>query len=187
MIFAAVSDGIVYIMKILRITESLLLRQLQDVDAVEIFSALDSQREYFRQWLPFVDYTRSVEDSRIFVRSVTEGSELVFSIRLNGVFIGLIGFKETDIHGRHTEIGYWLKEEFQGHGYMTAATDRLVRFAMDEQGIGEVFIKCAVGNGRSRRIPLRLGFEFRHIERNGEQLSDGSFRDVEVFSVRRNK
>lgn len=174
-------------MKILRITPSLVLRQLEMDDAPAVFHAIDTQREHFRRWLPFVDATRCVEDSKAFVQSVVDGTELIFSLRHDDMFIGIVGFKETAADNSRTEIGYWMREDYQGRGLMTSAVRELVRFAMEEQGIGEVFIKCAVGNEKSRNIPIRLGFSFRHIEPNGEVVSDGVFRDVEVYSLRRNQ
>ncbi len=172
-------------MKILRITPSYVLRELQLDDAPAIFRALDSQREHFGRWLPFVAKTRTVEDSRAFVQEAVEGPELIFSLRVDDVFIGIAGFKETALDDSRTEIGYWMREDYQGRGLMTAAVGELVRFAIEEQGIGEVIIKCAVGNEKSRNIPLRLGFTFREILPQDEYVADGLFRDVEVYSIRR--
>lgn len=172
-------------MKTLRITQSLALHQLRAEDAAEIFHTIDSQREHLGRWLPFVASTRSVDDSRAFIGAMADSGELVFTMRFDGILIGLAGFKETSLDGGHTEIGYWMREDYQGRGLMTSAVRELVRFAMEDQGIGEVFIKCAVGNEKSRNIPLRLGFSFRHIEPNGEVVSEGVFRDVEVYSLRK--
>ncbi len=172
-------------MKIIRITPSFVLRELQLDDATAIFRALDTQREHFGRWLPFVATTRTVEDSRAFVQEAVEGPELVFSLRVDDVFIGIAGFKETAIDDSRTEIGYWMREDYQGRGLMTAAVRELVRFAMEEQGIGEVFIKCAVGNERSRNIPLRLGFDFREVQPRGEYVAEGVFRAVEVYSLKK--
>lgn len=172
-------------MKILKITPSLVLRELEMDDTPAIFRAIDSQREHLGRWLPFVESTRTIDDSRAYVQSVVDGTELIFSLRLDDILIGIAGFKETDRNENHTEIGYWMREEFQGRGLMTSAVRELVRFAMEDQGIAEVFIKCAVGNERSRNIPLRLGFTFREILPRDEYVAEGVFRDVEVYSLRK--
>ena len=170
---------------ILRITGSLALHQIGIDDAAEMFRVMDSQREHLGRWLPFVPLTRTVGDSRAFIQSVVDGSELGFVMRFAGIYIGTVGFKETAVDNSRTEIGYWMREDYQGRGLMTAAVRELVRFAMEDQGIGEVFIKCAVGNERSRNIPLRLGFTFREVTPRGEYVSDGVFRDVEVYSLKK--
>lgn len=172
-------------MKILKITPSFVLHEMQLDDTAEIFHTIDSQREHLGRWLPFVATTLTVDDSRAFVQAVVDSPELVFSMRFDGILIGLVGFKETTFDDSRTEIGYWLREDYQGRGLMTSAVRELIRFAMEEQGIHEVFIKCAVGNERSRNIPLRLGFSFRYIEPAAEFVSEGVFRDVEVYSLRR--
>lgn len=175
----------VKVMKILQITNSLTLQQIGLDDAPEMFRVIDSQREHLGRWLPFVPLQRTVDDSRAFIQSVLDGSELVFAMRYDGIYIGTVGFKETALDNSHTEIGYWMHGDYQGRGLMTASVQELVRFAMEDQGIGEVFIKCAVGNERSRNIPLRLGFTFRQIIPNDEFVSEGVFRDVEVYSLRK--
>ena len=44
-------------------------------------------------------------------------------------------------------------------------------------------IKFAVGNERSRRIPIRLNFKLEGVERDGEMSADGHYNDLEVFSL----
>ena len=155
-------------------------------DAPDIFRTLDGNREYFGRWLPFVEYTLTVDDSVRFVKmsldAPGESREHLFAIREQGRFLGLTGFKSTDRANKRTEIGYWLREESQGRGIMTAAVERLCRFAFEEMGLNRVQIRCAVGNVPSRNIPRRLGFRLEGIERAGELLTGGRFVDVEVYS-----
>ena len=83
------------------------------------------------------------------------------------------------------EIGYWLRSEYQGRGLMTAAVEALCRTAFGQMGMENVEIKCAAGNLRSNRIPLRLGFRLDRIEVRGEQLADGEFTDLNVYRLPR--
>lgn len=172
-------------MKIIRLSSGIILRQLHAPDAPDIFQAIDTQRTYLGRWLPFVESTRALADSEAYVRSVEEGSEPVFTIRVDGAFAGLVGFRNTDLKHLSTEIGYWLREEFQHRGIMTGAVSRLIDFAFEELGVERVTIRCAVGNERSRNIPRRLGFSFEGVERNGELLAGGVFTDLEVYGYRR--
>ncbi|MGD9771859.1 MAG: hypothetical protein AB7V54_08845, partial [Parabacteroides sp.] len=55
------------------LNDTVRLHALQPTDAEDIFRAIDSQRDYLGKWLPFVEFTRSVEDS---VQFVTEALEL---------------------------------------------------------------------------------------------------------------
>lgn len=163
------------------------LREITLDDVSDIFCTIDTQREYLEQWLPFVPFTKTINDSLAFVQSVLDAApnqaELVFTIRYNNAFAGLIGFKDTDRANRKTEIGYWLSEPLQGKGIVMRSVKALVRFAFDEVDTNRIQVRCAVGNTPSKRIPQRLGFALEGIERDGELLANGLFTDLEVYSL----
>ena len=170
-------------MKTIPILPGIALHELRTADAADIFAAIDGERAYLGRWLPFVQFTRNEEDSLRFVRSVLEASyrETVFTIRDGERFIGLIGFKSTDPLARTTEIGYWLREAWQGRGIVTTAVRALCRMAREELAMRCVAIKCASGNGPSTRIPQRLGFTLDHVEHRAELLEDGRYTDANVY------
>ncbi|WP_300749857.1 GNAT family N-acetyltransferase [uncultured Alistipes sp.] len=170
-------------MKMIPLTPKVFLRELCREDAASIFSAIDADRGYLGRWLPFVQYTRTKEDSLRYIESVLDAAyrEAVFTIREEGALIGLIGFKSTDPYARSTEIGYWLREAWQGRGIVTQAVDRLCRMAREELAMRRVTIKCATGNLPSNRIPQRLGFVLDHVERHAELLEDGHYTDANVY------
>lgn len=170
-------------MKTIPILPGIALRGLQAADAADIFAAIDSERAYLGRWLPFVQFTLTAEDSVRFVTSVLEAPyrEAVFTIRDGERFIGLIGFKSTDPLTRTTEIGYWLREAWQGRGIVTRSVEALCRMAREELAMQSVTIKCATGNAPSNRIPQRLGFTLDCIERRAELLEDGRYTDANVY------
>ena len=59
-------------MKTIPILPGIALHELRTADAADIFAAIDGERAYLGHWLPFVQFTRSEEDSLRFVRSVLE-------------------------------------------------------------------------------------------------------------------
>ena len=157
------------------------LRPLRADDAPDIFTAIDTQREHLGRWLPFVAATHRVEQTREVVAAMlADPANPVFTLRVGDAFAGLIGFKSADSTTRTIEIGYWLRSEYQGRGLMTAAVEALCRTAFGQMGMENVEIKCAAGNLRSNRIPLRLGFRL-----DGEQLADGEFTDLNVYRLPR--
>lgn len=171
---------------ILRIDENIELRQLKLTDAKDIFETIDSQRTYLGKWLPFVETTKDLTDSEMYVNSVInadiERFEYVFTIRYNGQFAGIVGFKDTDKANKKTKIGHWLSEKFQKKGIMTKSVDTLCNFAFKILNINRVQIKCAVGNLPSSNIPKRLNFKLEGVERDGELLSGNIFVDLEIYS-----
>lgn len=173
--------------EIIKISDELCLRPLEPGDEKHIFAALDSDRDYFGEWLPFVEFTKSESDSLDFVKSLLSMPEAfrepVFTIWFRSGFAGLAGFKETDFLNRKSEIGYWLCREFQGRGIMTDSVRALVKFGFSEFGLNRIMIKCAPGNIKSNNIPKRLGFSLEGVERDSEFVKDGVFRDANVWSV----
>jgi ribosomal-protein-serine acetyltransferase len=162
------------------------LQQLKLFDSVDIFNMLDSQRDYFGIFLPFVEFTKNLEDTQCFVDSVLNAPEelfeLVFTIRYKFEFVGIIGFKSTDKQNKKTEIGYWLSKDLQGKGIVSKSVKKLVDYAFSELSMNRIQIKLAVGNHKSKNIPERLGFMMEGIERDGELLTGGLFTDLCVYS-----
>lgn len=158
---------------------------LEDADA--IFEIIDNQREYLQEWLPFVPFTVTCQDTKDFIQSVIEVPdgeiEPTFTIRKGRQIVGLIGFRDSDYINRKTEIGYWISSACQGQGIVTRATKRLCEYAFDHLGMNRVQIRCGVGNTRSSAIPKRLGFTFEGIAREAEYHPDNRFIDLEVYSL----
>lgn len=174
-------------MKIIRVNKDLILKELELSDAEYIFKTIDSQREYLGEWLPFVEFTKSVKDSLDYVNSVVtmpeECKEWQFAVFFGDDFAGLAGFKGTDRLNRKSEIGYWLKEDFQHRGIMTESVRALIKFGFSELGLNRIQIKCAPDNVKSNKIPQRLGFHLEGIERDSEFVRVGVFRDANVWSL----
>jgi ribosomal-protein-serine acetyltransferase len=85
---------------------------------------------------------------------------------------GADGYDPIDWENRTTALGYWLGEEFQGQGLVTAACQALVDHAFLELELNRVSIACATDNKRSCAIPKRLGFRREGVQRQAEWLYD---------------
>lgn len=173
-------------MLMLRVTDDIILKQIELADANIVFETISKERNYLRKWLPFVDQTYEIIDTESFILSIyaepRDRQDLVFVIHFRDEFVGLIGFKGIDKANRKVEIGYWLSEQFQKRGIMTQSLRRLVDYAFKQMDINRVQVKCAVGNHPSKNIPKRLGFVLEGIERDGELLVDNMFTDLEIYS-----
>lgn len=171
----------------IQVNSEIALKQIELSDAKDIFETLNSQREHFGKWLPFVEHTQRVEDTEGFIKAMLslpeEKRELTFTIQYNGKFVGLAGFRDTDKANLKTEIGYWLSEHYQKRGIVTQSVAALCRLVFDEIGLNRIQIRCATGNIASKNIPKRLGFTLEGVERDGELLTGGLFTDLEVYSL----
>ncbi|MFB5189162.1 GNAT family N-acetyltransferase [Alicyclobacillus fastidiosus] len=163
---------------------SLKLFEIRDADA--LFRLTDASRAYLREWLPWVDGTRTAEDSRMFIQLTLEqfasNNGFQSGIWWKGQLVGGIGFHNIDWSNRKTSIGYWIGQGFQGNGIMTSATRALVDVAFDYYGLNRVEIRAAKENHRSRAIPERLGFLNEGCVRQAEWLYD-HFVDHVIYGM----
>ncbi|WP_085536452.1 GNAT family N-acetyltransferase [Massilibacteroides vaginae] len=167
----------------IRITDDIQLIPLCLDDISDIFRMLNDEREYMREWLPFVDNTQQEEDTANAVVQMLQSPSEQFTIRYMGIFVGLVGFKDFDDSNHKIEIGYWLSQYQQGNGIMTRSVDALLDYAFEQLNMNRVQIKVAVDNKKSNRIPQKLGFKFEGVERDGELLADNKYTDINVYSL----
>ncbi len=171
------------------VDDGLELRLVEERDADEIFRATEANRAYLREWLPWVDSTRSVQETRAFIERSLEQVRLSdgFQCRIlaDGRFAGMIGYLYHDWKNLRTEIGYWLQRDLQGRGIMTRATGALVDFAFENLGLNRVEVRAATDNRRSRAVPERLGFIQEGVLREAAWLNN-HFIDLVVYAKLRN-
>jgi ribosomal-protein-serine acetyltransferase len=177
-------------MEYLLVKDTIHLELLKNDHARQIFDAIDQNRSFLRIWLPFVDYTRKRSDTELFIKQMTKNlkknQDYIYTIWVQGIFAGLVGFKDTDPVNNKTEIGYWLVESMQGKGIITLSVKKLVDFAFRNLDRNRIQIKVARGNEKSAAIPKRIGFLLEGIERNGER-SGNQYHDLEVYSMLKNE
>jgi len=170
----------------LRIDDRLFLRQLSESEAAPLFAVIDDNRRYLRQWLPWLDTSRSPEDTLYFIRTTLEqfsnNDGFAAGIWYDNVIVGTIGFHKVDWLNRSVEIGYWLAESHQGKGIITRACKAFMEHAFGEWHLHRVQIRCAVGNAKSCRIPERLGFAKEGMQRDGEFLYD-HYVDLIIYGM----
>jgi ribosomal-protein-serine acetyltransferase len=168
------------------IDDHIYLQLLEERHAHEVFSLVDRDRAYLREWLPWVDATESVDDSLIFIKSSLEqfasNKGFVSGIWSDRQFCGVIGTHKLDWINRKVEIGYWLGRAYQGRGIMTAACRAILAYLFDEMDLNRVLIQCAQGNEKSCAVAQRLGFIEEGLAREG-QLLHGTFRDLRRFAM----
>jgi ribosomal-protein-serine acetyltransferase len=172
----------------IRVDDEVELQTVTEGDAVELFALTDRNREYLRRWLPWVDGTRSVADTRAFIErsleQVRREQGFQCCIRFRGELVGVIGFVYVDEANGRAEIGYWISEAVQGRGIMTRAVGALVRFAFESLGLNRVEIRADVDNRRSRAIPERLGFVQEAVLREGA-ITSGRYIDLAMYALLR--
>lgn len=162
------------------------LRLLEERHADTIFALVDQDREYLREWLPWVDATRAVDDTLAFIHSSLQqfasNQGFAAGIWRQDRYIGGIGTHKIDWLHRKVEIGYWIGRSYQGNGIVTDACRALVAYALGELELNRVEIHCAAKNVKSCAIAERLGFKLEGTLREGYFLH-GKYHDLLIFAV----
>jgi ribosomal-protein-serine acetyltransferase len=162
------------------------IRQFVSADVPAIFAAVERNRQYLREWLPWVDRTRSAEDLHEFISRVTAqfaaGHGPNAGVWVEGVLAGGIGVHPIDWANFHCSLGYWLDAAQQGKGTITRCCAVLLDYLFDDLGLHRVEIRCGTGNLRSCAIPQRLGFTRESVAREAEWVNE-RWVDLVVWSM----
>lgn len=154
--------------------DELSLQQLGPGHVQALFALTEANREYLRQWLPWLDTVSTVDDTAAFIAVVTDKFEQSgvphFAVFYKGVMCGVAGFHDINMQHRIGTVGYWLGRRYQGKGIITRAVKELLRLGFVELGLNRVEIRCAEDNVKSRAIPERLGFKNEATLRQCEWL-----------------
>lgn len=151
-----------------------------------VFGAIDENRAFLRNWLPWVDGTRSVEDTKTFISESMEhnrnGTRLTTFISYDGKMAGALGVINFVREHRKCEVGYWLREDLQGMGVMSKSLTKFVGYLFKSKGINRVEAQVLAGNGRSSAVLLRAGFKKEAMLRQSVFMYN-QFFDVAVFGL----
>ncbi|WP_173915333.1 GNAT family N-acetyltransferase [Halobacillus sp. Marseille-Q1614] len=170
----------------LKVDQEISLKLLEKKDAKELFTLVDQYRTYLREWLPWVDNMNQETDYEpiieMWLKQFASNDGFQAGILYNGKLAGMVGFHGIDWSNRKTSIGYWLAENYQGHGIMTKTVNALIDCAFSEYDLNRVEIHCGVENYKSRSIPERIGMKKEGVVREDEFLYD-HYLDTVLYSL----
>lgn len=158
------------------IDDELSLRMLNIKNAPHLFELIDQSRDYLRQWLPWIDMTKSVDDCIVFVKNGfqnhAERTSLTAGIFYKNKLVGIVAYNYYDWINRIGHIGYWIGEKYQGLGIITKSVHALIDYGFRTYLLNRIEIRCATENRKSQAIPERLGFIQEGKIRQAEWLYD---------------
>lgn len=154
------------------------LRLFNKDDADEFYDLTINSKSYLKEWLGWLDYTKSVEDTAQNIQSRckelidNEGYPQSFAIIYNGSIAGTIGFNTVSKANKIGVVGYWLGEKFQGKGIMSKAFKTIIDYGFNDLKLNRIEVSVAVENKKSRALPERFGFMEEGQIRQAEWLYD---------------
>lgn len=161
------------------------MRLLEERDAIELAEIVDANREYLARWMPW-PAANTEESSLEFIRAtrrqLAENNGIQTAVMIDGRIAGTVGVHGISWEDAATSLGYWLAEEYQGRGVITAAVRAYTDHAVRVWGLHRIEIEAAVDNARSRAVAERLGFQSEGVRRQAHIVGDRR-HDVVVYSM----
>ncbi|GAB2775584.1 GNAT family N-acetyltransferase [Salinimicrobium soli] len=166
-------------------TARLILRKIELEDAADIQAIRSDQK--VMTYMDSYEH-KTLEDSEKFI---SEGLQRYDSQK--GLFWGLVeksskefigdfSFWRIDRKNSRAEIGYTLKPQYWGKGYMKEAMLRLITFGFDDLNLHSLEANINPGNENSRNILLKLGFKKEGYFREN-YFYNGKYLDSEIYSL----
>lgn len=144
-------------------------------DAVALGEVITDSVEHLRPFMPWVAQEPLTEEARVELIRRWEvdrlaGGDAVYGVFREGRIVGGTGAHRSapgvrPIDSAAVEIGYWLREDEQGHGTMTRVVRALVDALLEVPGLVRVEIRMDEANVRSAAVPDRCGFRLVGRER----------------------
>lgn len=161
------------------------IRKWRHTDAASLARALSNKKilNNLRDGLPY-PYTE--KDAADYISSMLKADEhktFAFAITVDDAAVGSIGvFRCENIHSRTAELGYYLAEEYWGHGLMTSAVKRTCEYVFENSDIIRIFAEPFAYNAASCRVLEKAGFEFEGLLRSNA-VKNGEIIDMKMYSL----
>ncbi len=161
-----------------------LLRREHSFDG-EMWQTVNQNRDFLRQYLFWVDKTKSFDDvsaaTKKFAQGWAEQRKFAYVIldKHSGRLLGSIDIHDIDLTNRIAAIGYWLRKDKTGFGYMSDAVQTLEK-AVFAKGVRRLEITCDSKNRASAGVAMRNGYEYEGTQRE-VIYTYGEFHDREIY------
>ena len=171
------------------LTERLELRPSRTEDAAALLEAVTASYPELHAWMPWAKDPYGQDEAEAacaaFAAAMAAETEypVLVTLRNDGRIIGASGLIAIDWRVPKCEIGYWLRTDHTGQGYVTEAVRALARFAFDDLGCRRVEIRMDAGNARSRAVAERLGFAFEATLKADARNNAGKLRDTRIYAL----
>ena len=134
------------------------------------------------------DYHLTVQQSENFIeenlQAYTQEEAISWALieKSTQQFIGDFTYWKIDKKNSRAEIGYTLKPQFWGNGYMTEAMVQILKFGFNNLKLHSIEANVNPKNEKSKKLLKRIGFRKEGYFRENYYF-DGAYLDSEIFSL----
>ena len=131
-------------------------------------------------WLGLRDlfpHPYTIDDANEFLKRATSQEPATsFCIDIDGSAVGGVGIRiGEDVHRHTAELGYWLSEDFWGHGITSEAVPAVTNYCFENFPLQRIFAEPFAKNVASARVLEKAGFVLEG------RLKNNVFKDGEVL------
>ena len=169
--------------------DRVIVRPWAEADADDLWDAIDNSREHLEAWMPWVDRYHNPDNALEYARRsharwlLREDLAVAIVEKSTGRVVGGSGFHRIDWRHRLFEIGYWIRQDREGRGYIHETVQLLTRLAFDELDANRVELRIDTRNVRSLRVAERLGYVLEGTLRRKLPATDGDLADMHVLAL----
>lgn len=163
---------------------SVQIRKWKLADANALAAALSNKNVQInlRDGLPYPYTSQDGWNYISTMLSACENDTFAFAVVFDGRVVGSIGaFRQSNIHKRTAELGYYLGEEYWGRGIMTAAVKQLCRYVFTHTGIIRIYAEPFASNIGSCRVLEKAGFQYEGTLRSNA-VKDCKILDMKLYA-----
>ena len=169
-------------------TPRLLLRAAQAGDGPMVLDAVRPSLAELKPYMPWAKDEYGLDDAETWCREDAaqfikrEALAYLISLRDGGPVLGTVSAFRIDWQLPKGEIGYWLRTDQTGHGYMTEAVRALADLLFEQFKFHRLEIRCDDRNLRSGRVAELSGFALDAVFRNDRRTRDGQLGHSRIYS-----
>jgi len=160
------------------------LREWSLSDAADLMAALNNKKvlDNLRDGIPFPYTEKDAEEFIYSVLNAPKDSQYTYAITLDGKVIGSIGAnRQSNIHSRTAEMGYYIAEGCWGQGITTKAVGLLSDFVFTNTDIIRIYAEPFAYNTASCRVLEKNGFLCEGTLRSNA-VKNGRVLDMKIYA-----
>ena len=137
------------------------IREYTDADVDALTKAVAESWERVQPYMPWCrpGYTRA--DAKQWVEIVAAGRQrgtfYDFAVEVDGKFAGGCGLNLINWVDRVANVGFWLRDGYQGKGFATESVRLLMTWAFANTELNRLEIVAAVDNAQGQRVAENVG------------------------------
>lgn len=161
------------------------IRKWKLSDAADLALVLSNKEihDNLRDGLPY-PYTE--QDGIKYIKamlSADENETFSFAVTIDDKVIGSIGiFRQSNIHNKTAEIGYYISKEYWGKGIMTEAVKQACGYVFNNSDIIRIYAEPFAYNTASCRVLEKAGFQYEGTLKSNA-VKNGKIIDMNMYAL----